>query len=66
MSQGWIRTEGLTYSYTDDTTGRQQPALHGIDLNIDKGEYIAIIGQDRKSTRLNSSHSRRSRMPSSA
>ena len=46
MSQGWIRTEGLTYSYTDDTTGRQQPALHGIDLNIDKGEYIAIIGHN--------------------
>jgi energy-coupling factor transport system ATP-binding protein len=46
MSQGWIRTEGLTYSYTDDTTGRQQPALHGIDLNIEKGEYIAIIGHN--------------------
>jgi energy-coupling factor transporter ATP-binding protein EcfA2 len=36
----------LTYSYTDDTTGRQQPALHGIDLNIEKGEYIAIIGHN--------------------
>ena len=46
MSQGWIRTEGLTYSYTDDTTGEQQPALHGIDLNIEKGEYIAIIGHN--------------------
>ena len=46
MSQGWIRAEGLTYSYTDDTTGRQQPALHGIDLNIEKGEYIAIIGHN--------------------
>ncbi len=46
MSQGWIRTEGLTYAYTDDTTGEQQPALHGIDLNIEKGEYIAIIGHN--------------------
>ena len=29
-------------------------------------QVITIIGEDRKSTRLNSSHSRRSRMPSSA
>ena len=46
MSQGWIRTEGLTYAYTDDTTGEEQPALHCIDLNIEKGEYIAIIGHN--------------------
>ena len=28
--------------------------------------WITLYGQDRKSTRLNSSHSRASRMPSSA
>ena len=31
-----------------------------------KGEPLALPGADRKSTRLNSSHSQQSRMPSSA
>ncbi len=46
MSQSWIRTENLTYSYQDDSTGEDQPVLHGIDLSIDRGEYIAIIGHN--------------------
>jgi len=46
MSQSWIRTENLTYSYQDDSTGEDQPVLHGIDLTIDCGEYIAIIGHN--------------------
>ena len=46
MSDAWIRTEGLTYSYQDDITGEDQPVLHGIDLSIDRGEYIAIIGHN--------------------
>ncbi len=46
MSDAWIRTEGLTYSYQDDITGEDQPVLHGIDLCINRGEYIAIIGHN--------------------
>ena len=43
-----------------------------LPLNIFEPRYLAMIdyslrdGQDRKSTRLNSSHSQQSRMPSSA
>ena len=37
-----------------------------IDYNKLKSEYMPIPPIDRKSTRLNSSHSRKSRMPSSA
>ena len=56
--------------------------IRGVSLDIDEGERHAIIGPngagkstlfnlasgriDRKSTRLNSSHLRTSRMPSSA
>ena len=46
MSDAWIRTEGLTYSYQDDLTGEHQPVLHGIDLELNRGEYIAIIGHN--------------------
>ena len=46
MSDAWIRTEGLTYSYQDDITGEEMPVLHGIDLCINRGEYIAIIGHN--------------------
>jgi energy-coupling factor transport system ATP-binding protein len=46
VSDAWIRTEGLTYSYQDDITGEDQPVLHGIDLCINRGEYIAIIGHN--------------------
>ena len=35
-------------------------------LNEHQLERPALVGQDRKSTRLNSSHSQQSRMPSSA
>ena len=39
------------------------PALEDIDFHVDDGEFVFL---DRKSTRLNSSHSAKSRMPSSA
>ena len=46
--------------------------LHGVNLEVGKDEVHVLMGpngtgkSDRKSTRLNSSHSRKSRMPSSA
>ena len=71
-----IKLEGITKSF-----GSLQ-VLKGIDLEINKGEIVSIVGpsgagkttllqimgtlEDRKSTRLNSSHTTVSRMPSSA
>ena len=40
-------------------------ALDPVDLEVARGEFLTLLG-DRKSTRLNSSHSQQSRMPSSA
>ena len=45
--------------------------LKNINLDIKDKEFVTLLGpsgcgKDRKSTRLNSSHSRKSRMPSSA
>ena len=41
-------------------------ALNHVNLEVKEGEFVAIMGPDRKSTRLNSSHTLASRMPSSA
>ena len=75
-----IHLEGINKTYFN---GAPLHVLKGIDLDIEKGEMVSIMGAsgsgkstllnilgildtDRKSTRLNSSHSRKSRMPSSA
>ena len=60
----------------NEILGTKYPIIQGGMANIATGEFAAacsnagalgIIGAgDRKSTRLNSSHSRKSRMPSSA
>ena len=41
-------------------------ALEGLNLKVDSRSKKLVAAGDRKSTRLNSSHSDRSRMPSSA
>ena len=41
-------------------------ALNDVSFQIRTGEILGLIGPDRKSTRLNSSHTDISRMPSSA
>ena len=55
------------YSYTADSNSEQKQAYRWlIEPTINADNIISFDGRDRKSTRLNSSHSRKSRMPSSA
>ena len=46
VSQPWIQVRGLSYSYYDENAGAEQSVLNGVDLDIERGEYIAIIGHN--------------------
>ena len=52
----------LVHPFVDGHLSEGVAAFRFMQLSADK----ALIGRDRKSTRLNSSHSQQSRMPSSA
>ena len=52
------------YKGIEDTRFRPMRRFEGQQLF--RGPYLALTDEDRKSTRLNSSHSGESRMPSSA
>ena len=46
MSECFIRTENLGFSYTDSEGKRESPALKGISVEIKKGEYVAVLGHN--------------------
>ena len=57
--------DGGNSYYRDDIRHAEELAAKGIHF-VDCGTSGGVWGLDRKSTRLNSSHSQQSRMPSSA
>ena len=58
---GWVSPVG---AYREYFTPEQKAQLDKIQVVLI--ELLALTDKDRKSTRLNSSHSQQSRMPSSA
>src|SRR5699024_11908852 len=47
-----LEVQNVNFKYWNQSTY----TLQAVQLNIHEGEHIAVIGPDRKSTRLNSSH----------
>ena len=46
MSEIYIHTENLCFSYTDSDGRLESPALNGISVDIYKGEYVAVLGHN--------------------
>lgn len=46
MSEVFIHTEDLAFSYCDDDGKIESPALRGVSVDIQKGEYVAVLGHN--------------------
>ena len=46
MSEPFIRTENLQFSYEDEVNQTSVPALRGLDISIRQGEYVAVLGHN--------------------
>ncbi|MBR3894736.1 MAG: energy-coupling factor transporter ATPase [Clostridia bacterium] len=46
MSEAYIHTEELCFSYVDADGRSENRALNGISVDIQKGEYVAVLGHN--------------------
>ena len=46
MSESFIHTENLAFSYMDEEGKPESPALRGVSVDIQKGEYVAVLGHN--------------------
>lgn len=46
MSQAYIHARDLCFSYRDGEGQGEHPALRGISVDIQKGEYVAVLGHN--------------------
>ena len=46
MSEAFIHTENLSFSYMDEDGKPESPALRGISVDIQQGEYVAVLGHN--------------------
>jgi len=46
LSQIFIQAKDLCFSYRDSDGKEEHPALKGISLEIEKGEYVAVLGHN--------------------
>lgn len=46
MSESFIKTEHLSYTYETGNIGEETPAVRDVSLTIEKGEYVAVLGHN--------------------
>ena len=46
MSEAFIHTENLSFSYMGEDGKPESPALRGISVDIQQGEYVAVLGHN--------------------
>ena len=46
MSEAFIHTENLGFTYSESGGEIEHPALDGISVDINKGEYVAVLGHN--------------------
>ena len=46
MAEAFIHVEGLRFSYEDGERGERTEVLHGIDLDIEEGSFVAVLGHN--------------------
>lgn len=46
MAEAFIHVEDLRFSYEDGESGERTEVLHGIDLDIEEGSFVAVLGHN--------------------
>lgn len=46
MAEAFIHVEGLRFSYEDGERGERTEVLHVIDLDIEEGSFVAVLGHN--------------------
>lgn len=46
MSQEMIKCENLVFKYTSHEDGIEKYAINGVDLTVNKGEFLVVLGHN--------------------